>query len=477
MALGGGGTTSLTGYETLFSNPANLYMQHNDYSVQFSILQSSLYFDTLQPVQSASTRFRRYYESMDYHRPNSSLREISLSDKESILNSSFRNNRSSNEFSSLTELHWFGVKWVRPQRSYAISMRSRIASRYEIGSGFFDTTPLERGDDLIVNQTLNHRYQVLHELSFGFGESFSFLNGLVPRFSEFFVGIAPKLVASGSYIDSRHTNRYRFNEGNGLWFQSSHYTQESAGIISDYPEQFFGDPTIESITPNYNLKDLIEPSGLGIGIDIGITYIMTFGDDFSETRIQNHTSEHTLRASLSITDIGAVRHYRNPLVVETGFINTDSGAPPTESDVTFDGKPNQHLAFLSQFNTFQNLKLVSALSSENYYNMLPMAVNAGILYQFKRAKLMLDSSYSFTDNAFNPSGFTSYAGLELRPLSFFPIRVGTRLANKLQNVYSVGTGIETKWFDFSAAVLFRSSGASPTSEILGASVVNFKFYW
>ncbi len=476
MGLGGGGTAHLTGYEALFVNPANLFFQEKEYSSHFSLFQSAIHFDTLLPVSDNGIRFRRYYESMDYFRQNSSLREISDIDKENIIETSFPGNRLTSEFATLSDIHWFGIKWVRPERSYAIALRTRAASRYEIGSGFFSPVPFESQGDTLVDQTLNYRYQNLHEISFGFAESFTFLNGLIPHHSEFFVGIAPKIVLSGSYIETEYMNNYRFNHNNDRWYQTQGFSQQTSGVLSDYPEQLFVDSSTES-SPRHYVNDLFKPSGVGVGLDVGLTYVLTFGDEYFDLRQQRQGSGHLLRISMSLTDIGFIYYYKSPLTLQSGFINTDSAELAPTSNYSFEGQPNQQIAFLSQFDGFQNIAQTITSSSRNFETMLPMAFNFGTMYQYKRIKLMGDISYSIVNSAFNPSVFTSYFGIEVRPIRIIPIRFGTRLATQLQHYYSAGTGVETKWFDINASLLFRTDQGSLTSEIIGASMVSLKFYF
>jgi hypothetical protein len=99
-----------------------------------------------------------------------------------ITDRSFRLNRLESEFVNQTDFYWFGLKWVRPERSYALSLRSRVASRYQLGQGLFSDQLFDKNGDITFDQSFNQRYQSLHELSFGFAESFTLLNGLFRSF-------------------------------------------------------------------------------------------------------------------------------------------------------------------------------------------------------------------------------------------------------------------------------------------------------
>lgn len=467
MGLGGGGTAYLSGYEALFSNPANLYIQEKNYSLQVSVFQTGYYYNSLLPEPGFTNRFNNYLEDLDYFTNNSTFASVTGDDIEKILERSFNGNRLTREFSTISDIHWVGLKWVRPNRSYALSLRSRIASQFEIGRGFYDPDPVEVNGDLIVDQSLKTRYQALHELSFGFAESFTYLNGLLPRLSEFIVGVAPKIVVSGSYIESDYTNRFRYNPNNDLWFQTLGYSQQTAGAVSPVAGQETGK----------NFGSLLNPSGIGGGLDVGLTYFITFDDDFSVYRQANQPTETSLRLSFSITDLGVIYHYESPHTLQTDFINSNSSQLSSPTNLLYTGRPNQHLAFLMQQEDFQKIDPTMRAEGENFWSMLPMSLNAGAMYHYKQFKVMGDLSYSVVKSAFNHTGFTSYFGMEVRPVHFLPIRGGVRLAPHLQGFYSVGTGIETQWFDINASVLFRSKNSAPTSEILGASVVGIKMYF
>ncbi|TVQ04393.1 MAG: hypothetical protein EA359_06720 [Balneolaceae bacterium] len=474
--LGGGGTAYITGFEALFVNPANLYIQDKNYSLQISLLQGGYYFDSLLPITGYNDRFNRYRDAINHYDPDSNAFLLNDNSRNQVLERSFNETRLNGEFSTITDFYWLGIKWIRPERSYALSFRTRMASRYKMGRGFFTSLPNERNGNFLLDQSLRQRYEVLHEFSFGFAESFTFLNGLDPKLSEFIIGAAPKIVLAGSHIDASYTNRYEFNDANNMWNQNLGYRQTSSGMVSYRAEEKIVEPALQPIQATYSLTDLLQPSGIGAGLDIGITYLITFGDDLSMFRRQNEPTEKSLRLSFSVTDLGAVYHYKNPLTIESGTVEIDSSRIAPPADILYFGAPNEHLSFLNGLHDFQSLTQNITSQKRSYDTLLPLAVNTGGLLHYKRFKLMGDISYSIVQSAFRSSGFSSYLGIEVRPFQFLPIRGGTRLAPHLQGFYSLGTGIETNWFDLNASVLLKTRNNSPTSEILGASVVGIKFY-
>lgn len=474
MALGGGGTAYLTGYESLFVNPANLYIREKNYSYQISVMQGSIYFDSLLPIQSNRDRLSRFIK---VNNPYSTADNRFITDnsiREELVDRSFREKITTSEFMHQSNIYWFGMKWVRPERSYAVAVRTRIANRFRLGKGLFSSAPVERRNSFVFDQSFQQQYQVVHEISVGYAESFTYLNGLIPQLSEFMIGIAPKVVIAGGYLDTDFSNRYELNTDTGFWENETAYSQSTSGILTDKAEQFFF-PQTNPVTGNYSTRDLLRPTGFGLGLDVGITYLITFGDDFSILRNQNEPIEKSLRVSFSITDLGAVYHSKKPFTYIIDDDITEVSQTGRVSDILFQGAPNEHYSFLSQYIDISALKSFS-VSEKSFESLLPASIQTGALFQYNRLKIMGDISYTLVQSAFKPTGITGFAGFEIRPFSFMPVRAGTRLAPHLPGYYSLGAGIETNKFDFQAALQLKSRRGGPTSEIMGASVIGLKFY-
>ncbi|MDZ7719568.1 MAG: DUF5723 family protein [Balneolaceae bacterium] len=474
MALGGGGTAYLTGFESLFVNPANLYIQEKNYRFQISLLQGGLYHDTILPVPNYTDRWNHFQDHTGFFDQQTPLPDLSPNDYDTLLDRNYPRNNTTREFLSETDFYWFGLKWVRPERSYALSFRTRYATRYELGRGFFSMSPVDRNDNMILDRSFSQKSQVLHELSFGYAESFTFLNGLMPQLSEFIIGIAPKVVLSGASLDANFTNSYVMDAGSSNWIHHAEYSQQTSGVLSTYGQSFFNSGSLPSQS-DHTFRDLLQPAGIGFGLDIGVTYLITFGDDLSILRQQNEPTEKSLRIGLSITDLGAVYQYKSPFQYSSQSVNRTTSEIGSISDTGFTGAPNEHYFFLSQVSEFRNLSEASQ-NNGSYEMLLPTSIQAGALFQYQQIKLMGDLSYSLSQTPFSHSGLASYIGIELRPLPFLPIRGGTRFARKMSGYYSFGTGLETKYFDLNLSVLLKSLNAAPTTEILGMSFLGLKFY-
>lgn len=477
MGSGGGGTAYLTGYEALFVNPANLYIREKNYSFQIALLQGSGYMDTQLAIYDPINRFKRYTKTLQPYMAVHSNRMITDEDREIIINRMFRNGRSSGEMQSQTEIYWFGMKWVKEKRSHALALRTRTGSRSVIGRGYFTREPEQIDGSPAVNHSFLNQSQSLHELSYGYAESFTFLNGLSPKLSEFIVGVAPKIVVSGSYIKTQHDNFYWLNTENSEWLQHSGFYQQASGAFSQTADAFYrssGDP--DALTASRpTLADLLQPAGIGLGLDVGLTYLITFGNDLSLLRREESTTKKSLRISLSATDLGIIFHKKNGVEYRSEESVQEVDQPEPVSEMEFGNAPNEYLFFLGQHSQHP-LAAAETRQHTRFNSMLPTTLNLGALLQIDRIKIMGDISYTVADNAFNRNRITTFIGAELRPFPFLPLRAGTRFTSNLPGYYSFGTGIETRYFDLNAAIQLRSRSIGPTAEIAAASFVGFRFY-
>lgn len=474
MGLGGGGTSYSTGYEALFINPANLQIRERDYRVQFGFAQVGAQFTSPLFISHEFDRLKTFSKGLKGFNPG--INQITDEERASLINRNYSDDVSSADFLSQGEVYWFGIKWISEKRSYAIALRSRFASRSTVGRGFFDSAPVEVDGSQIFDRSLNHKYQSLHELSFGYSDSFSLLSGLFPQMAEFVLGVAPKIVVSGAFQTVDHINRYERESDTELWTRTTDFSHQSSGAYSVAAESFMnrGVADIETMTA-FDDYNLFRPSGIGVGIDFGLTYLITFGDDFSQIRRTDETTDKSLRLSLSITDLGAIHYFEDPLTVNLPEEEQFAFLPDNLSNSYFSGTPGEYLFFLDQDGNHP-LRDVERRSRGVYQKILPTAFNAGTLIQINRIKVMGDFKLGLNDDAFITPKFASYLGLELRPLSFLPLRAGMRIATDTMDYFTLGAGINTKFFDINSGVKLRTDTENTPFEVAAASFVALKFY-
>lgn len=477
MGLGGGGTAYITGAEALFVNPANLYIRENMYSSRLSLLNGGLYFDELYPKSFGLNRFNRLFDTIQLNSTEIDRRPVSDEISDNLIEGNFGDRQQTNTVIHRMELFWFGIKWIRSDRTYAIAARTRLANKFNVGQGLFTTSSFDEDGSISRNQFFSHTTQALHEISFGFGESFTFLNGQRPGLSEFIVGIAPKIVIPGSYQDVEYDRDFELEPDRGNWESTRAFRQISAGSFTETSQTFFSEPvSFSENVPAPLLRDLLQPRGIGFGLDAGITYLITLGDDLSVLQDANTPTEKSLRLSLSITDLGFVLYNSDAFRFES---ETDAialrGSPPI-SGFIYEGTPNEHYPFLAQFNDFKDLSLTETRVSD-FAVGLPTSMQAGAVFQYNRLKAVGDIRYSVIESAFTLPGVAIYTGLELRPLSYLPLRAGTRFANDMPGYISLGVGIEAGFVHLNGSVLIRNRGAGFENELLGMSSLGLTLYF
>ena len=91
--------------------------------------------------------------------------------------------------------------------------------------------------------------------------------------------------------------------------------------------------------------------------------------------------------------------------------------------------------------------------------------------------MMGDLSLGLRNNAFNSTKLVASVGIEVRPLTFLPLRAGTQLATELPNYFSFGMAIETKILDISIATQFVSKTFNENPTLSGATVAALQFHF
>jgi hypothetical protein len=470
-ALGGGGTAYTTGYESLFINPANLFIQEKEYRFQIAAgtfgtyLASPIRINDLHDFWDQNLLQTSGFSPVNVHdRPT---------DYRSFIDRNYSNDFLTSAHQSKGEIHWIGMHWSRLDKSYAFAVRTRYSNRFITGRNYYDQTTLAAQSDADLDRSLNHQFQVLHELSFGYAESFSFINGLIPQLSQLIVGIAPKFVVSGAYLNTSYTDYYRVNEGEPGFQRDRTYQHYSTGVFTEMADRFRSG--LNPYNPAASRADLLRPTGYGAGLDLGLTYLITLGDDLSVVRVADPSTRKSLRISLSITDIGFIYYTDTPRHTAYSEWITRESDQPGLSDVYFLGRPGEQYRFLD-LNGGHPIMEAETGNRDTFSSLLPTAIHAGLLFQISRLKLMGDVSFTLVDNAFNSTRPATYLGTEIRLLSFIPLRAGLRITPRQPDYVSFGTGLETKYFDLNIGIQFRSRSLRPDEEITGLSMGSLKFY-
>lgn len=477
IALGGGGTAYLSGYEATFWNPANLVLTNRPGTLHFGIGQVGILYEPVLSSDAADDQFFNFTDSFYPYKPSAT--QISLQQRDVILDKNYPRNSLTSQHQTRADIILGGITWQRGNKAYSIAARARFASRIEVGRGWYSGDYISSGNKQVRSFTLNQQISQFYELSFGYGQEFTFINGLFSRLNELYVGIAPKVVISGPSFDATYSGRYlRSSDGSSETFVYDFFyrsTGQYSKLTNDY--QMTSDPR-EAINRRLDKRIDLKPTGYGLGFDLGLTYLIPLGDDLSLIDDRNRTSASakSVRIAFSVNDIGMVRYFKNTLKLSSPE-DTLQVAPQPAKESMFIGAGGQYLSYLDAASALPNPILqTSNESTASYSALLPASLNAGVLLNLSRFKVMGDLTLGLSNTAFTSTKLMVHAGIEARPLKSIPIRLGTRIASGLPTHLGMGTGFETRYWDLNigAQIILRSR--TFTSEFVGTAFAGIQLH-
>lgn len=474
IALGGGGASYITDYNANFYNPANLMIQDREAKTSFGLFTPGFYFNGVQNFQNLNSQrenFLNYIQPDPVNQP-----QLNASTRQTLLDENYGRNRTTSLHRARADITWFGINWKKNEKAFSVVARSRRASSFEVGKAWYSDVPVIEDNVEILDRSLKHSFLTLHEISFGYAESVPFLNGLSSRLDNFVIGIAPKFLLSGSLQNASWNNVYARNLDGNNFQRKQTFSYAAVGKFNDAITSFEANNFALLQNSNSFNNSYTDITGFGAGLDIGLTYLLTLGDDFSIVNTEDEFTRKSLRLSFSITDVGFINYAKNARQISDQS-STSTIADPNLglSNTTFIGSSGQFIQYISDYaesNPFEG----NPQSEESFSNLLPTSLNAGALFQLNRLKLMGDLRVGFTNNAFNSTKLISSFGIEIRPFQFLPLRAGTQLATELPGIFSLGTGIETKHWDLSIATQFTSRFDTNTS-LAAVSMAALQFHF
>ena len=474
MALGGGGSTYITDYNANFYNPANLMIRDREGDFSIGIGIGGFFFSPFQNFNSPSLQ---YENARDYLTAYESGNSASFnSNRDEILDENYPRRNTLSDNTTRYDATLIGMKWKRENRSFSVALRTRTSSNFRTGKGWYTNEFQEnRAGNTVLDRTLIHRHQTLHEISFGYAESFQFLTGLTPRLDNFVIGIAPKIVVGGNYQNAAWENVYEQQTNSVQRIQSFSY--DATGEFATSTLSYLNGSNIANANAQAYSNKSLTFDGIGAGLDIGVTYLLTLGNDLSAIRPNQQPTRKSLRLSFSMTDIGFVSYNNNGLTMSSEIDTTNGAAIPSSvSNEMFTGTKGQYISFIEQYGE-DNPFLNTSRNKTSFSSLLPMAIHGGALLEINRLKIMGDISVGLTNNAFNSTKLISSVGVEVRPFDFLPLRGGIQFKAERPDFLSIGTAVETRNWDFSVAALFTPNSFTNQPAITGVSVATLQFHF
>lgn len=441
------------------NNPSNLYLQERLYKVRVSLLQGGYLSYTPQPAESISSHVDRLFEPKYWRNLGRESEYLTPVTRDDILRDHFGTNNSA-QFFNQAEMNWFDIRWHGSNRSYAISMKTRYASRFEIGRGLFS---LEGADPGSLNRSFNQHSQVLHEIAFTTAEPLTYLSGMLSNLSQFVVGITPKFIISGGYTSIQADQQIHVDEQTHAWSSTLSYDQKAAGYMAQMAVDGFRRGTVPH---GLTRRNLLNPAGYGIGIDAGISYIMTLGDDLSLLNRGGETTRKALRFNFSLTDIGAMIYTGNTFEANLEPFATTLQEEPAVAERTFYGAPAEYIYFLEPLGLHE-ADGIGVVENESMTVFLPSAAHAGIDFRYNRVSLEGSAHYYFQDHAFSTSGFGVNTMMGIQPISLLSLYAGAGFSQNQPGYYSGGARLQTKWFEMNASAVLMPAAGSNTHAFAG----------
>jgi len=476
-ALGGGGTAYLTGLEATLWNPANLTINDRPGQWHFGFGNAAILHE---PVLSTDVAGDQYYSFKDTYYPyRAGATTISESQRQTILNNNYPTNQLTSQHQTRADIILGGVLWQRDDEAFSIVARARFASRIEVGRGWYSNNFENSNEGQIRDFTITQQRNKFYELSFGYGREFTFINGLFPQINKLYIGIAPKLMLAGPGMNLNYDARYiRPSDGSGVVF-AQQFSYESTGNYSKASQAYrAGAPPKQAIRNNFDRTLRLDNTGYGAGVDFGLTYLIPLGNDFStigQTPKASITSK-SIRIGFSVNDLGMVRYSKNPLRLSAAA-DTTTLAQQRPMNSMFIGANGQYLAYFDNAETLSNpLTESQNPTNDTYTTLLPTSMNAGMVFQYSRVKLMADLTLGLNNTAFTTTKLAAHIGLEAYPIKQVPIRVGTRLAAGLPTRLGLGTGLEMEHWDFNIGTQVLIRSRTFTSEIIGGAFAGIQLH-
>gem|GEM_PF-376514 len=458
----GGGTAYVTGFEANFYNPANLLIPDYTYTTEVEVGSASLQLNR-RPVNQV---FVPYQGLINQFLPNQTGDYLNIDgNRQKLLDQWFVGEESSYSRYATFSATPIGISWQHGSFAYSIGVHSRGFNRFELSKGWYTGSTQDINGPNQVTRDLKQTIVTYQEVSVGFAQELTLIDGWSPQLNRLYVGVAPKFIIPGTYMQADYQSAYERNAAGGLQ-QIRALNLMSAGAISG---------AWDGTNGNLGNGDLFNPTGWGLGLDMGITYIKSLGNDISLLRGKTGSPlKKSLRISVSLTDVGFV-HYNHQAAAVNNSTSTRSvqqlpNGPMTE----FTGSPVQYLSYLQADGAASGY--TNAGRVHDIRVSLPTAFHAGAAYQDNWWMLTGDLTYSLNKNSFNFGGWMAHAGAEIRPLHFLPLRGGLQWQPGHHLILAAGLGLDTKRVSVDFGTRFSAPSTNRGFYLIGAAVTTLRLH-
>lgn len=464
LGMGGASTATVSGFSSNFVNPANLAIpQRTKWSITF--------ISGLNPdIGGGLANFALYNE---YYTTGLTITpELNLQ----IADKWFGSEREAyQQLGFNIDFTPLGISYQTKNMGFALAIRSRILGDVGISKGaFLASTGLNSdiyGD--FRNFDIKNTVVGFAEVSAGIGmKVWETSEKNEPGTMRVYAGIAPKFLLPLHYHSVSLKSRLRVQENPYLITHEFSYEINTVGQFGEDLHRFAQDRVTTGEVPktddyfDNSFSDVGQMRGGGFGLDLGATfefYMPDFLPDFWAFR-----GAHRVRGSVALTDLGSISLTDSP----TRVFNTNTfiwdGLDVDQNRLEED--------FDSSFGDYFDSVITDSIGRDIYLNFnsvqsskrsvgLPTNFNFGAAYDAGKFTVAFDIGKGFNELGTNSERTYFALGAEFRPVSFIPIRVGTRTGGFTSRANTFGTGVNLKNFEFTFAAM-----VVPNSEAYGTSV-------
>ncbi len=444
LALGTGGTAYAEGYRSLFINPANLGLFRGGMQIMIG-LPGEISLHAGGPLANISV-YNRYFTGGNH---------IGADQTGSLLKQWFGNSTGQvrdlgidAEMIPLAAVVKLGRNTVA---GAAVRFRTMAQVGMNRGMAQFMLRGLDAGS-FAKPTPVNMEQRMLSTGEVALGVSHRLrLAGLIPDNHQLWVGGTVQLIEGLAYMQGTLHSTLQLTDS--LLIHQFRYSIETVGDMTTQLDQSYqhrvdpaGNPSSDFDYQPFSSGNLVK--GSGIGLDLGATYIISFGDE-QKTGEERGLPERSLTLSAAVTDLGSVQFTKNPGTFEAANTFRWSGFHPDYSyiDAKYD----------SSFSNYMDHVLDDSVASDIYGAFspsgrsairakLPTSFHFGAYLKLHRLGVMTDIGRGFNRYGMNSDRVYVAVGAEFYPVSFLPVRVGYRFGGKTSNSFSLGTGLEFRNF-------------------------------
>jgi len=474
MSLGGAGVAYSEGIASIHLNPANLQMHDTSKTIAIRIGTGGAQFDPIESRAKPRDQWNNFKQYLQVHDPTPATIGFTDLSRLQYLQNQYPGNATRAHYSARVEIQPVAVSYHTNRYSLGISFRTRIANRMVVGKGWFSPETVDSEEKgALLDRTLDQQYQSFHEISFSYAQPLTYLNGLTSNLGKFYVGISPKFLFGGTFMDVQYQNNYLTQpEGNknirSLAFRGS----GTYSLLTDDLRR--GISASQAIKENLDAESLLESTGYGIGIDFGLTYTYPLG---GEIQLQDgevlfrQKNQKALRLSLSASDIGFFNHQDSPRVFKT-LKDTNKTGPPgqlTLSSEKFTGAPGQFYHWIEKYSMMDQPFQSSVLETNSFMQMLPASLQGGIALLYDRLTVTADLQTTLVQSVFYGSGLSFHSGIEYYLVKQWPIRAGLQIRKNNNSRLSFGTGFEARHWAITTGIQISGETNRVNTDLYGAA--------